>query len=83
MSICLTKGFPARNFIGRIASLLILLGMMSAASAQTIKLATLAPEGSGWMNAMRAGAAEIRERTDDRVKLKFYGGGVSIAPVWL
>ena len=52
MSICLTKGFPARNFIGRIAGLLILLGMMSTASAQTIKLANLATEGSGWMNAM-------------------------------
>lgn len=44
--------------------------------AQTIKLATLAPEGSGWMNAMRAGAAEIGERTEGRVKFKFYGGGV-------
>jgi len=28
------------------------------------------------MNAMRAGAAEIRERTEGRVKFKFYGGGV-------
>ena len=76
MSICPTKGFPARQITGQIASLLILLGMMSVASAQTIKLATLAPEGSGWMDAMRAGAAEIRERTDGRVKFKFYGGGV-------
>lgn len=76
MSYCLTKGFPVRQFVERIASVLILLGMMSAASAQTIKLATLAPEGSGWMNAMRAGAAEISERTDGRVKFKFYGGGV-------
>jgi TRAP-type C4-dicarboxylate transport system substrate-binding protein len=49
---------------------------MSSVSAQTIKLATLAPEGSSWMNAMRAGAAEISERTQGRVKLKFYGGGV-------
>ncbi len=76
MSFYLTKGFPVWQFVARIASVLILLGTMSAASAQTIKLATLAPEGSGWMNAMRAGAAEIKERTDGRVKFKFYGGGV-------
>ncbi|UCC13202.1 MAG: TRAP transporter substrate-binding protein DctP [Gammaproteobacteria bacterium] len=41
-----------------------------------IKIATIAPENSGWMKQMRAGAKEIRERTDDRVVLKFYGGGV-------
>jgi TRAP-type C4-dicarboxylate transport system substrate-binding protein len=50
--------------------------MVSIASAQTIKLATLAPEGSSWMNAMRAGAKEIGQRTEGRVKFKFYGGGV-------
>lgn len=44
--------------------------------AQTIKLATVAPEGSAWMKDMRAGAREISERTGDRVKFKFYGGGV-------
>lgn len=76
MNPCFKKGFPARQFAARFTIALILLGVMSAASAQTIKLATLAPEGSSWMNAMRAGAAEIRERTDGRVKFKFYGGGV-------
>lgn len=55
---------------------LILLGLVSTTSAQTIKLATIAPEGSGWMGSMRSGAAEIDERTDGRVKFKFYGGGV-------
>ena len=66
------KGFPLRQF----AIALILLGMVSVASAQTIKLATLAPEGSSWMNAMRAGAKEIGQLTEGRVKFKFYGGGV-------
>ena len=69
---CLKKGFPLRQF----AITLILLGMVSIANAQTIKLATLAPEGSSWMNAMRAGAKEIGQRTEGRVKFKFYGGGV-------
>ena len=44
--------------------------------AQTLKIATLAPEGSFWMVEMRAGAREIEARTDGRVKFRFYGGGV-------
>lgn len=55
---------------------LLLFILASSATAQTIKIATLAPEGTPWMNAMRAGAAEIKERTDGRVKFKLYGGGV-------
>ena len=44
--------------------------------ATTFKVATIVPEGSYWMQEMRSGAAEIKERTDGRVQLKFYGGGV-------
>ncbi|MCZ6716125.1 MAG: TRAP transporter substrate-binding protein DctP [Gammaproteobacteria bacterium] len=40
-----------------------------------LKIATLTPEGSGWMEAMRAGAKEIKERTEGRVIVKLYGGG--------
>ena len=47
-----------------------------AAHAQTLKIATLAPEGSFWMVEMRAGAKLIEERTEGRVKFRFYGGGV-------
>ncbi len=42
----------------------------------TFKVATIIPEGSFWMQEMRSGAAEIKQRTDGRVQLKFYGGGV-------
>jgi len=57
--------------------LLALLPLWSvAASAQTLKIATLAPEGSFWMVEMRAGAKEIEENTGGRVKFRFYGGGV-------
>ena len=73
---CFKKELPIRHFAGRLGIALILLGVMSAATAQTIKIATIVPEGSAWMNSMRAGAAEIGERTDGRVKFKFYGGGV-------
>ena len=76
MNHCFEKGRPSRRSPTRIIITLLLLGWATAANAQTIKLATLAPEGSGWMDSMRAGAAEITERTEGRVKFKFYGGGV-------
>jgi TRAP-type C4-dicarboxylate transport system substrate-binding protein len=64
---------------GRIATgfVVVLLACVALpAAAQTIKLATVAPEGSAWMKDMRAGAKEIEERTEGRVNFKFYGGGV-------
>jgi TRAP-type C4-dicarboxylate transport system substrate-binding protein len=41
-----------------------------------IKLATLAPEGSPWMNTFHKVNGEIQEKTDGKVKLKAYPGGV-------
>jgi TRAP-type C4-dicarboxylate transport system substrate-binding protein len=46
------------------------------AQAQTLKIATVVPEGSAWMKSMRGGAAAIKQRTSSRVELKIYGGGV-------
>ncbi len=54
----------------------LILLLAAPVSAVTIKLGTLAPEGSAWMNEMRRGAAEIKERTAGRVEVKLYGGGV-------
>jgi TRAP-type C4-dicarboxylate transport system substrate-binding protein len=44
--------------------------------AQTLKIATIAPESSSWMQDMRAAAKAVEEHTEGRVKFKFYGGGV-------
>ncbi|MGB5629463.1 MAG: TRAP transporter substrate-binding protein DctP [Woeseiaceae bacterium] len=44
--------------------------------AATLKIATVTPEGSQWMKEMRAGAKEVKERTNGRVDIKYYGGGV-------
>ena len=44
--------------------------------AATLKIATVTPEGSQWMKDMRASAKEIKERTEGRVQIKYYGGGV-------
>lgn len=56
---------------------LALLGAVGTAqAATTIKIATVAPDGTAWMREMRAGAETVKQRTEDRVELKFYPGGV-------
>ena len=61
----------------RLFSLLMLALMIPATIyAATLKIATAAPEGSGWMREMRAGATEIKQLTDGRVRIKFFAGGV-------
>jgi TRAP-type C4-dicarboxylate transport system substrate-binding protein len=60
-----------------LALVISLLGLNSPALiAKTIKIATLSPDGTFWMKQMRAGAKEIKEKTQGRVKFKFYPGGV-------
>lgn len=49
---------------------------LNTLQAKTIKIATLSPEGTFWMKQMRAGADEIKEKTQGRVSFKFYPGGV-------
>ncbi len=46
------------------------------AHAVDIKIASVAPDGSRWMQQMRAGAEEVGMRTAGRVSIKFYPGGV-------
>jgi len=46
------------------------------AFAVTLKIATVTPEGTQWMKDMRASAREIKERTEGRVQIKYYGGGI-------
>ena len=58
------------------AALLLLFGLLDTAGAATLKIATLAPDGTDLMQALRAGAKEIKQRTSGRVKLRYYPGGV-------
>ncbi len=62
--------------MNRLLLVLFALAISLTAEATTLKIATVTPEGSGWMKSMRAGAKEIKDRTEGRVNLKFYGGGV-------
>lgn len=48
----------------------------SVTFSQTLKIATLAPENSYWMETFRKHATQIEKQTDKRIKFKFYPGGV-------
>lgn len=66
------KTIPARL---KIILLTVLLLGSAPGLALDIKIATLAPDGTLWMQEMRKGAEEVTRRTDGRVVFKFYPGG--------
>ena len=53
------------------------LAKYSFADPFIIKFATLAPDGSTWMNVIRELNKEIQEKSNNRLKFKIYPGGVS------
>jgi len=55
---------------------ILVLALSLPLQAATLKIATVTPEGSQWMKDMRDSAKEIKERTEGRVQIKYYGGGV-------
>lgn len=55
---------------------LLFLHNISWGQKYTIKFATLAPEGSTWMNIMREFDRELRLETNGDVGFRIYGGGV-------
>ncbi len=46
-----------------------------AEEAYTLRIASLVPEGSSWMKVLNAWNKTLAERTDGRLKLRFYPGG--------
>jgi len=64
------------GLIFTLSATLLLMVLSSTVDAVTLKIATLAPDGTSWVKQMRKGAAEISEKTDGRVKIKLYPGGV-------
>ncbi len=66
----------ARGFLGLLAGLLIFAGNGKTASADEWRIATLAPDGSSWMKILSKGAAEVESKTEGRVSLKYFTGGV-------
>ncbi len=64
-----------RKFLGLLTASLLASALVTPVHAATLKIATLSPDGSLWMTKMRAGAADIKTRTEGRVEFKFYTGG--------
>ncbi|OGR84630.1 MAG: ABC transporter substrate-binding protein [Elusimicrobia bacterium RIFCSPLOWO2_01_FULL_54_10] len=48
-----------------------------AQSAAVVKFATLAPEGSTWMNVMKEWNQELEQKSGGELKFRFYAGGIS------
>jgi TRAP-type C4-dicarboxylate transport system substrate-binding protein len=58
-------------------AVLLLVSPRNAVSADTIlKIATLAPEGSVWMQTFEDLNAELKKKTNNEVQLRIYPGGV-------
>ena len=61
----------------QLTALVAVLALSAApVAAQTIKIATLSPEGSAWMKVLRKAGKAVETRTNGEVKFKFYPGGV-------
>jgi len=50
--------------------------IFAAESSVTIKLATLAPEGSSWIKTFNALNSEVMKKTENKVQFRIYPGGV-------
>ena len=64
------------QFSKTVMVILFVLLTADTAFALRLKIATLSPEGSMWMEKMRQGADMAARKTDNRVTFKFYPGGV-------
>lgn len=60
----------------RVLLFFVSLALLSPAHAVVFKIATLAPDGTRWMEEMRKGADEIEKQTAGRVQIRYYPGGV-------
>ena len=70
--------FFTNSSLGMIIPIIFLLSSFETQpiKAQTLKIATLAPEGSEWTEALHRIDQRIREATNDSVQLKVYAGGI-------
>lgn len=76
---------PSKNFRKKIISFFFVILLVanfglaknSAGKEYIVKYATLAPEGTTWMNFMREFDKEVRAKSNNRLKFKIYPGGIS------
>ncbi|MFN9966616.1 MAG: TRAP transporter substrate-binding protein DctP [Lysobacteraceae bacterium] len=65
-----------RSAFRSFAFLMLALALPAAAQVQTLRMATLAPEGSPWMRELRVAAEQVKTQTQGRVEIKYFPGGV-------
>jgi TRAP-type C4-dicarboxylate transport system substrate-binding protein len=59
-------------------SALLILAAASAAHAETVlRMATVAPDGTAWAHEFRSFAGDVERKTQGRVRMKFYFGGIA------
>ena len=56
------------KYLALMLSMLALLSPAAYVHAVTIKIATLSPEGTFWTKQMRAGAEEIKQKIEEKLK---------------
>jgi TRAP-type C4-dicarboxylate transport system substrate-binding protein len=64
------------NLLNKTALAAALALAATGADAATLKIATIAPDGTAWMREMRTAGDAIKAKTEGRVEMKFYPGGV-------
>jgi TRAP-type C4-dicarboxylate transport system substrate-binding protein len=68
---------PIRIFVITLCVFLFLTqSSLGAESSVTIKLATLAPEGSSWIKSINALNSEVKKKTENKVQFRIYPGSV-------
>ena len=68
--------FKMKRIILLVCFIISLMVIAGPAVSMELKIATLSPEGSPWMQKMRQGAETIAVKTANRVRFKFYPGGI-------
>ncbi len=64
------------SWLAAVTAAALVIGIGTNAQAGERRIATLAPDGSAWVNILKEGARALEEGTSGRVKIKFYPGGV-------
>ena len=66
-----------RTIIGfSLLTVLLLISPACGAQKFVIKIATLAPEGSAWMQVFNKMNADVIKKTDQKVRFRIYPGGI-------
>jgi TRAP-type C4-dicarboxylate transport system substrate-binding protein len=61
----------------RLFAAILLLGSVANAEPAVLRLATVAPAGTGWARELNAFAREIESNTNGELKVKWYFGGIA------